>query len=200
MNHLRLLIVTASLLAVFNARIAKVAIARPPCRASAKVQVAATSVATVSAGVVAVPFAVPVAMPSYVQYSAYVANAVPVYSTAAHATAAAGACSTVQSTGNALAPMSNGAVPAPSLVAARCTRCHGATQPKAGLDLTGPLDDATRLKAIARVLADDPQVRMPKGTELAPSELGQLIQELAARSAVSAGTSAPPAPAANAID
>ncbi|HEY4309865.1 MAG TPA: hypothetical protein VGN12_10475 [Pirellulales bacterium] len=200
MNRLRLFIVSVLLLAVFNAGITSFAIARPPCRSSTKVQVSATSVATVSAGVVAVPFAVPVAMPSYVQYSAYTPNAGIQYSTEVHATEAAVVCGTVQTTGNALAQMSNGAVPATSLVTARCTRCHGATQPKAGLDLTRALDDATRLKAIARVLADDPQVRMPKGTELSPSELGQLIQELAARPAPTDGTSAPPAPAANAID
>jgi hypothetical protein len=200
MNRLRLLIFSVLLLAVPYAGITDVAFARPPCRTSVTAQVSATSVATVSAGVIAVPFAVPVAMPSYVQYSAYVANAAPVYSTAVNATASAGDCSTIQTTDNALARTSNGAAPATSLVAARCTGCHGATQPKAGLDLTGALDDATRLKAIARVLADDPQVRMPKGAELAPSELGQLIQELAARSAPTVGTIAPPAPAANAID
>lgn len=197
MKRPQLLVVAWLLVAgFFLLSVADLSSARPPCRAAAKVQVAATSVASVQAGVVAVPFAVPVAMPSYVQYSAYVASAASPYSSHVAATSTNGAC-LVPAHGNADAarPQATAAKTA-SLVAAHCGRCHGATQPKAGLDLTAALDDATRLKAIARVLADDPQLRMSKGEELGPDELGRLIQELSTRLAAEA-SEVPPAPARN---
>lgn len=143
------------------------------------------SVAAVPAGFVAVPFAVPVAMPSYVQYQAIggVSTAVGQYYLPAVEPRAAGCanCVAKSSAAEAVATAAQ-ATPerqASSLVIAQCGRCHGAVQPKAGLDLTKKLDDATRLKAISRLLADDPQQRMPKGAELSPEVLGQLIQELA---------------------
>ena len=145
------------------------------------IPIAATSVVTIPAGFVAVPFAVPVAMPSYVQYQSLEA----VYSVAAgHATAAVVGGSRQRP---APYPESEAAVDEPSkkvspaattLVAVHCGNCHGAVKPKAGLDLTGPLADATRLNAITRLLADDPEKRMPRGKEIPPQLLGELIQEL----------------------
>jgi cytochrome c5 len=147
-----------------------------------QVRIATSSFVEIPSGFVVVPFAVPVAMPSYVQYQAldygYTAAASafvqpPATSQSSPASAAASA-----------AP-SKTESPAPdvlsgnTLISSQCGKCHGAVQPKAGLDLTGALDDATRLKAITRLLADDPKKRMPPGKDLAPDLLGSLIQELA---------------------
>ncbi len=196
MNRPRLIFVVSLLVVVTCLSIADWSLARPPCRAAANVQVAATSVAAVQAGVVAVPFAVPVAMPSYVQYSAFVAAAAPSYQSQVAATSTIGTCLVPMYAGAETAGPQVAAARQASLVAAHCGRCHGATQPKAGLGLTAALDDGTRLKAIARILADDPRLRMPKGEELGPDELGRLIQELSTRPAADAGD-LPPAPASN---
>ncbi len=66
-----------------------------------------------------------------------------------------------------------------SLVQQNCVRCHSGAEPKGGLDLSGALDCETRMKCIARVLADSDDKRMPKGKSLNPDDLGKLIQELA---------------------
>ncbi|HVU87334.1 MAG TPA: hypothetical protein VHD36_08430 [Pirellulales bacterium] len=192
----QLVFVSAGIIAVCS-MCGEKTIARPPCRAAASAQVSATSVATVSAGVVAVPFAVPVAMPSYVQYSAHVATAAPEYQSHAPLAMPDAACAMPAPT-SASASDSAGTARASSLVSTYCRQCHGAVQPKAGLDLSGALDNATRLKAITRILADDPRQRMPKGKELSAAELGRLIQELATSASPSA--TAEPAPALDNLD
>lgn len=71
------------------------------------------------------------------------------------------------------------------LVWQRCFKCHQGAAPAGGLDLSGQaggLDQATRLKAIARLLEDDPERRMPKGVEIDADERGRLIQHFAKES------------------
>ncbi len=154
----------------------------------AQLQFSTTSVAAVPAGFVAVPFAVPVAMPSYVQYQALggFTTAFSQYaylpSSAQRASACASCATKAPAADEVSSTRATQLAPEPStttIVAAQCGRCHGAVQAKAGLDLTAELDEATRLKAISRLLADDPRQRMPKGKELPPELRGQLIQELA---------------------
>ena len=68
----------------------------------------------------------------------------------------------------------------------KCIGCHGADQPKGGLDLTGP-SQAIELAAIVphhsedssiidRVLSADPEFRMPPDEALADSEIKLLRQ------------------------
>ena len=70
----------------------------------------------------------------------------------------------------------NSTVEKPSLVRQTCAKCHGGSEPKAGvsLDNLAALDDATRLKAAAAVLSD----RMPKGGKLDADTAGKLLLEL----------------------
>lgn len=70
-----------------------------------------------------------------------------------------------------------------SLVGRTCGNCHGDAQARGNLNLARPgeLSAERRLQAIARVLSDDPQRRMPppaSDMRLAPEELGLLLQEL----------------------
>jgi mono/diheme cytochrome c family protein len=71
--------------------------------------------------------------------------------------------------------------PGPStLVRRSCVSCHGGAAPKAGLDLSNlaALSAGQRLKAVARVVSDEPARRMPPGKSLAPAEIGEVLQEL----------------------
>jgi len=147
-----------------------------PCRNNC---VAAANVLTVPAGFIAVPLAVPVALPSYVQYQAPLAQYV------------ADVASTCQMLPQpAMADRRSSAPPraaaVTSLIAAQCGGCHGGAKPKAELDLTGSLADMTRLKAIARLLTDEPARRMPPQKDLSPEVLGRLIQELSTTAEASA--------------
>jgi hypothetical protein len=171
-------------------RILTIGLALLPTVASAggqrsQVRIAATSVVEIPSGFVVVPFAVPVAMPSYVQYQAVD------YGYTAATSASVQPSATLPSSPSAAAPSAapsktespaRGVSASNSLILSQCGKCHGAVQPKASLELTGALDDATRLKAITRLLADDPKKRMPQGKDLAPDLLGNLIQELATTS------------------
>ncbi len=60
-----------------------------------------------------------------------------------------------------------------------CSKCHSGGEAKRGFRVDQPLSDAYRLKAIGRLLADDPAKRMPKGGSLDAQTLGLLIQEMA---------------------
>ena len=66
------------------------------------------------------------------------------------------------------------------LVVQKCAKCHSGEAPKGGLDLTNPsaLTTKQRLSAVARVVSDDPDERMPKGATLSPGEIGRVLQEL----------------------
>ena len=67
-----------------------------------------------------------------------------------------------------------------SLVHQHCAKCHTGEQAKAGFRLEAwtTLGAEQRLKMIRRVLSDDESTRMPKGKQLDPQTLGELIQEL----------------------
>lgn len=80
----------------------------------------------------------------------------------------------------------------PSLVSANCAACHGATKQAGGFRVDLSLSPEAKLKAIGRILADDPAKRMPKGKNLDPQTLGLLLQELAGKPSVPE----PPAPVA----
>ena len=67
----------------------------------------------------------------------------------------------------------------PGLVVQTCVKCHSGAEAKKGFRVDQELSDADRLKAIRRLLADDPAKRMPKGGSLDAQTLGRLIQELA---------------------
>lgn len=64
-----------------------------------------------------------------------------------------------------------------SAVNASCVKCHGGDKPKAGIDLSNlaDLDCETRLAAIRAVLNQT----MPKGAQLDPAEVGDVLTELA---------------------
>lgn len=64
-----------------------------------------------------------------------------------------------------------------SAVNASCVKCHGGDNPKAGIDLSNlaDLDCETRLQAIRAVLNQS----MPKGGELDPATIGDVLTELA---------------------
>lgn len=71
----------------------------------------------------------------------------------------------------------------PTLVKTHCAKCHGAVDPKGGLDLS-TLDKLTpqqRLGAIERMLSDEEGKRMPPpaagATSISADDLGKLIQE-----------------------
>ncbi len=68
----------------------------------------------------------------------------------------------------------------PSAVVLKCAKCHSGEAPKAGLDLSksAALTTKQRLAAVARVVSDDPEERMPKGSTLSPTEIGNVLQEL----------------------
>jgi mono/diheme cytochrome c family protein len=71
-----------------------------------------------------------------------------------------------------------------SAVNASCVKCHSGDSPKAGIDLTNlsDLDCETRLAAIRAVLNQS----MPKGGQLDPAEVGDVLTELAGEDPASA--------------
>lgn len=115
--------------------------------------------------VAVVPFAVPVAVPV-----AVVQRPVVIYGYGPPQKAAP----------ERIAEPSADATAERSAVSRHCAACHTGDAPKAGFDLSGArvLDAAGRLEAIARVVSDDPQTRMPPGAALPPAEIGRLVQEL----------------------
>ncbi|HEX4132466.1 MAG TPA: c-type cytochrome domain-containing protein [Pirellulales bacterium] len=141
--------------------------------------VAATGlVVTQFAVPVAVPqYTVPVAPTSFVQYGGQLSASSGITTEALEDRIVAKVLKGLQASGTIKAAA------APSLVGRACATCHGATNPKAGLSLaaTTALTADERLKSISRVLADDPQLRMPpssSGIKLSAEELGKLLQEL----------------------
>lgn len=120
----------------------------------------------VQQGFVAVPFAVPVAVPSYVNYVAPQAY----YGMPA---------SSPREPADPQDAVKAQEAPAGSLVAKHCAACHDGSKPDRVV-LTGDLDCETRLKAIGKMLHDDDAQRMPKGKTLSAEDLGLLIQELSA--------------------
>lgn len=85
----------------------------------------------------------------------------------------------------------------PTQIKTSCVACHSGPTPKGGLDLSdiARLDNATRLKAIAKVTSDDPKNAMPPPAStqyksLTAEQRGKLLQELSAVPALSVG---PPA-------
>ncbi len=137
--------------------------------ANARVCRTRTTVSTAVAqqGFIVVPFAVPVAVPSYVQYQA---------SNYAAPTAPPSISRNVDQQQSKLESQRPSIGP---LVQTQCLQCHAGERAKAGLRLDViELGPEKRLRAIGRLLADDPKQRMPKGQTLTAQELGQLIQEL----------------------
>ena len=128
-----------------------------------QVIVANQSAVVVPSGFIVVPFAVPVAVPSYVQYQA-----------AAAPQGAGGEEKTVEAQSD---PRPLASEPR-SLVTSSCMKCHSGSTPKGKLDLSGELSPAVRLRSIARIFSDDPTRRMPKGKSLDAQAIGLLIQEL----------------------
>lgn len=124
----------------------------------------------VGAGFTVVPFAVPVAVPV-----ATVQSPTVLYSyTAPHTSP-----QTTQATPEEI-PAEVEALEATTFINQQCAKCHGGEAPKAGLDLSDPstLTPEQRLKAVARVVSDDADLRMPKGGSLSPGEIGRVLQEL----------------------
>lgn len=80
-----------------------------------------------------------------------------------------------------------------TLLSKNCASCHSGNEAKGGFHVDTPLSDAGRLKAITRILADDPVKRMPKGKTLAADELGRLIQEISRPQAAGEGAQKIPA-------
>ncbi|MGE0609965.1 MAG: c-type cytochrome domain-containing protein [Pirellulales bacterium] len=78
------------------------------------------------------------------------------------------------------APLQSRPAATASSIAQSCLACHGPKSPQAGLDLSNleKLSAGQRLKAIARVASDDPNLRMPPGQPLAPAAMSQLLQQL----------------------
>lgn len=168
-----------------------------------------------AANVAITPFAIPVAVPvasvqnpslfyNYNSYaSQYSDNSYGGYAASGAGTAwedrlAARVAEKVLSRVNSISPAS-----AQTLVASNCVKCHQGEDAKGAYRMDVPLTEGKKLKAITRILADDPAKRMPKGKTLGAEELGKLIQELsrpavAAESAVHAEVvkpdRAPPTP------
>lgn len=142
--------------------------AAPRCR-NVERSVVVQKHVVVGAGFTVVPFAVPVAVPV-----ATVQSPTVLYSyTAPHTSP-----QTTQATPEKL-PAEVEALEA-TFISQKCAQCHGGEAPKAGLDLSDPstLTPEQRLKAVARVVSDDADLRMPKGGTLSPGEIGRVLQEL----------------------
>ncbi len=145
--------------------------AAPRCR-TIESAVAVQKNVVVGAGFTVVPFAVPVAVPV-----ATVQPPTVLYSyTAPHTSYPTQQDETERSLPDAEA------LEATTLINQKCAQCHGGEAPKAGLDLSDPstLNPEQRLKAIARVVSDDADLRMPKSGTLSPGEIGQVLQALSA--------------------
>lgn len=69
------------------------------------------------------------------------------------------------------------------LVTQKCAKCHTGPAAKGDWDLSRLGTPAGRLEAISRITAEDPALRMPKGSPLKPEEIGSLIHTLSSRPA-----------------
>lgn len=143
--------------------------AGPICTSVQRAAVVQKSI-VVGSGFTVVPFAVPVAVPVATVQSPTVLYSYDGYRAANKA---------------ALLPHEEPPVEAKpqassTLLEQKCAECHGGAAPKARLDLSNPvgLSPQQRLAAVARVVSDDAELRMPKGNTLSPSEIGRLLQEL----------------------
>ncbi len=144
--------------------------ARPICNTAATRQIVVQKSVIVRNGFAVVPFAVPVAVPV-----ATVNPPTVLYSF--------DALRGYQQQPRAKAPESkteHATLKTTVLVIQKCAKCHGGEAPKAGLDLSQAttLTTKQRLAAVARVVSDDPDERMPKGAALSPAEIGRVLQEL----------------------
>jgi mono/diheme cytochrome c family protein len=118
------------------------------------------------------------AAPYYYSYQAFAPQSAPL--AANDATVEAIAARVAEK----LRPPSTGAAAATSqppppetLVAQKCAKCHGGSEPKGNLSLEnlGLLDCNTRLRAVRAVLSE----KMPKGgPRLTPEEAGKVLDEL----------------------
>jgi mono/diheme cytochrome c family protein len=122
-----------------------------------------------SSGLAIVPFAVPVAVPV-----AVVSQPTVLYAYSRYVPQPAAPATDATAAGERVTPH--------SIVARSCRSCHAGNAPAAGLDLSDltRLEPRQRLQAIARVVSDDPAVRMPRGSTLSPADIGAAIQELSA--------------------
>ena len=155
--------------ALLLACVASTVNAGPICRGEQRAVVARQNV-VLQNGLVVVPFAVPVAVPVAtvnVPTVLYSFDGNPDYQARPHVM-------------QAVPNPDIAAMESPSLVRRKCAKCHGGPSPKAGLDLSKPaaLTTKQRLAAVARVVSDDPEERMPKGGTLSPAEIGRVLQEL----------------------
>lgn len=142
-------------------------------------------------GVVVTQYAVPVAVPQYthtVAPQSYVTYGVPQQTestaTVESLTAEIAALRRALEESGQIRPQA-----LPSLVTQSCGKCHSGPEAKGGFDLSdhAKLSSADRLKAINRMLADDPKQRMPppaSGHDIDAATLGRLIQEFSVVSPV----------------
>ncbi|HVX15970.1 MAG TPA: hypothetical protein VHC22_32600 [Pirellulales bacterium] len=65
-----------------------------------------------------------------------------------------------------------------SLLRQYCSKCHTGDAAKGGFRIDLSLTCEQKLAAIGAILQDAPEKRMPKGVQLDPQMIGQLIQEL----------------------
>lgn len=162
----RLMTLSAAAFLLWNANLAE---AGPICTSGQRSSVVQKNL-IVGSGFTVVPFAVPVAVPV-----ATVQSPTVLYSYDGHRPPH-------QTTQVPLEepPVEANSPSRATLLEQRCATCHGGDAPKAGIDLSHPagLSPAQRLSAVARVVSDDADLRMPKGTTLSASEIGRVLQEL----------------------
>jgi hypothetical protein len=138
----------------------------------------------VVAHVVAVPVAVSVgvpvaeAAPYYYSYQAFAPQSAPLAANDAAVEAiAARVVEKLRGPTTGAAAAATRAPPPLTLVAQRCAKCHGGSEPKGNLSLEnlGQLDCNARLRAVRAVLSE----KMPKGgPRLTPDEAGKVLDEL----------------------
>lgn len=75
-----------------------------------------------------------------------------------------------------LAPVSAGTVA--EIFSRKCSSCHNATKKNGGLDLSNlaTLDRKHEREILKRIVTDDPELRMPKGSKLTTDEIMTIIQ------------------------
>ena len=162
----RMMSLSVATFLLWNANLAE---AGPICTSAQRAAVVQKSI-VVSSGFAVVPFAVPVAVPV-----ATVQSPTVLYSYDGHRVANRATQSPQEEPPAEANPQTSS-----TLLEQKCAQCHGGAAPKAGLDLSNPvsLSPQQRLAAVARVVSDDAELRMPKGSTLSPSEIGRLLQEL----------------------
>jgi mono/diheme cytochrome c family protein len=140
----------------------------------------------VAANVVAVPVAVAIGVPVaevapyYYSYQATAAQPSPLAANDAAVEAIAARVVEKLRSPNGGSAAAAGPASAPAaltLVAQKCAKCHGGSEPKGNLSLEnlGLLDCATRLRAVRAVLSE----KMPKGgPRLTADEAGKVLDEL----------------------